>query len=101
MNPGKTQYFEVVKDRQQYLGKRFFKWEWSSNHIVQVCLEYGEPKRGRGANVGIYLIHTSTFASNYFAAGYLKPSTKARFEKEANKVCALLIGKELKTITNA
>jgi hypothetical protein len=76
-----TQFFEIKKERQEYLGVRFFKWTPLNGEIVQVCFGKGEPKRGRSDNFGVYHISQMTFFSNYLAMGYAVPCTKEKFEK--------------------
>ena len=83
-------YFKIVKDRQEYLGNRYFKVDWSSDHIVQVCVHPGEPKRGRASNFGVYLISKQTFLSNYMPLNYVEPCTKGQFEKQFDTVVKLI-----------
>lgn len=86
-----TLYFKVKKDKNKYLGNRFFKWTGGEDKIVQVCVIPGEiTKKGRGHTIGAYYISKQTFASNYFVMDYIEPTTKKQFEKEFNKVVEFL-----------
>ena len=83
-------FYTIKRERVQYLGMRLFRWNQRSNEVLQIHLGGGEPKRGRNANFGIYMISTPTFFSNYLAMGYAVPCTKTSFKKAFDKVIQVL-----------
>lgn len=86
----KYQYYKVKKERQEYLGCRVFKVNFSFEEITQVCFSMGEVKKGKSNTPGIYFIHRLTFFSNYFSMGYVEPITKKEYEKYFKKVLIIL-----------
>lgn len=87
----KAQYYRIADTKQAWLGKRFFKWDVEHDMIVQVCFTTGEKRKGRQSAPGITAISKSTFASNYMMSGYVVPTTKKRFDNEAEKCYQFLI----------
>ena len=84
-------YLKVRKERQDWLGIRYFRLDWSSDKTLQICLSNGaEIKRGRGNNIGVYLISKMTLLSNYMAMDYVQPCTKREFENRFDKIVKLL-----------
>ena len=90
----KAQYYKITPKYEDWLGKRFFKWDIENDMIIQVCFTTGEKRAGRASTPGINTISKSTFASNYMVAGYIQPSTKSKFDKEAEKCYDYLIGQK-------
>ena len=84
------QYFKVKKDRQEYLGERYFKVDFTSDSVIQACIQCGEVKRGKGNYFGVYLIGKLTFFSNYLAQSYVEQITKQEYEKHLKKTIKLL-----------
>lgn len=84
-------YLKVCKDHNEYLGERYFKLDWNSDKVVQVCLSNGrDVRRGRSNTIGVYLISKQTLFSNYMAMKYLEPCTKRAFEKQFQLVVDFL-----------
>lgn len=86
----KDQYYKVKKERLEYLGERFFRFNHSSEKVVQVCLTCGDVKKGKSNTFGIYLIHKMTLFSNYLAPNYIEPCTKKQFDNQFDKVVKML-----------
>ena len=84
------QYFKVKKERIEYLGERYFKFNYNTEKVIQVCLTVGDVKKGKSNTYGVYLIHRMTFFSNYLATSYIEPCTKNEYEKQFNKVFNML-----------
>lgn len=76
-----AQYFEINKDRREWLGVRFFKWLPASSEVIQICVAPGDPRRGKSNNFGIYTISQMTFFSNYMAMGYAVPCSERVYQK--------------------
>lgn len=85
----KYQYFKITKEREQYKGQRYFRMNFDDEYVTQVCLLTGEPKRGIGASIGMYLITKLTFFSNYLNF-YVEPTTKAQWDNAVKKVNDIL-----------
>ena len=82
-----TVYFEIVKERQQYLGVKFFAFSHDSDTVLQVCTCPGvELRRGRTNSIGVYTISKMSMATNYIAMGYVTPITKTQYKKELIKM---------------
>ena len=76
------QYFAIAKERQEYLGVRFFRWDMIANKVTTVVIGPAPcARRGRSDNFGIYHISTATFFANYLAMKYAVPCSKHLFEK--------------------
>jgi len=86
----KNQFFKVKQDRLEYLGERYFKFNYTSEKVVQVCITCGDVKKGKSNTFGIYLIHKMTLFSNYLAPCYIEPCTQKEFIKQFNKVVNML-----------
>ena len=84
-------YLEIVKDRQEYLGERYFRLDFSSDSVLQICAGSGDTqRRGRSNNIGVYLISKQTLAANYMAMSYLNSCTKRKFDNKLKSVIQLL-----------
>jgi hypothetical protein len=83
-------YYKVRKERRDYKGDRYFKFNSFSEKVVSVCVNPGEEKKGRTNAFGVYLIHRITFLSNYMAMDYIEPCTKKEYQKNFNKVFEML-----------
>jgi hypothetical protein len=86
-----AEYFRVCAERRDYKGDRYFKVDWQSDKVVQVCIHHGEIKAGRTNSFGVTLIHRLTFTSNYLAYRYVKHCSKEEYEKKFNEVVKMLI----------
>lgn len=86
----KDQYFKIRKERRDYLGERYFKFNYNSEKVVQVCLNPGDVKKGKSNTFGVYIIHRMTLASNYLAPNYIEACSKKEYEKQFKKAIKLL-----------
>jgi len=80
-------------ERVEWLGSRFFKYDMQNRDVLQVCFGSGEPRRGKGNNIGIYYIHNTTFLTNYFGPGYIEPIEQAQYEEKLSMMVAALTDK--------
>lgn len=83
-------YYKVRKERHDYLGERYFRYNNDSETCVQVCIFSGDVKKGKSNTFGIYVIHKMTLFANYLAPGYVEPCTKREFDKHFNKCVEIL-----------
>jgi len=90
MNTARDQYFKIAKDRQDYKGDRYFRYNPHSTLVTQICYTNGEMKKGRSNVFGITNIHRMTFVSNYMLYSYLTPTTKKVFDDKFKKMVKLL-----------
>ncbi len=84
------QYFKIRKERQDYKGIRYFRFNYDTEKVVQVCSFTGDVKKGKSNTFGVYLIHRLTFFTNYLAINYCEPCTKREFEKAFEKTVKML-----------
>lgn len=80
------QYFKVTASRHQYLGDRYFRYDYDSEICTQICKTVGDIKKGKSNTYGVYLISKLTFFGNYLGPGYIEVITKAEFTKHFNQV---------------
>lgn len=85
-----NQYFKIKKERQNWLGIRFFRVNYIEGNVVQVCVAPGEERRGRGNMLGICVLSKITFFSNYLSMIYVQPCTRAEYNKQFEKVVKIL-----------
>ena len=85
----KLQYYTTVT-RESYIGKRYFKVDWKNDEVVQVVLNGGDYKKGKGNQVGIYVVSRVTFIGNYLGR-FVEPCTKAEYIKGFKKVVEYLV----------
>lgn len=85
-----VQYFKVTAARFQYLGERYFRYDFQSDICTQICKTVGDIKKGKSNTFGIYLINKVTFFGNYLGPGYLQPISKAEFTKQFDQVVEAL-----------
>lgn len=83
-------FFKITKERNEWLGKRYFKIDLKSDSVIQVLVTCGEIKKGRGNTFGIYLISRMTFFSNYLAMNYAVPCSQKEYEKNFKEVLSYL-----------
>lgn len=83
------QYFKIKKENQHYKGVRYFRVNFDHENATQVCLSSGEPRRGMGQPIGLYLIAKTTFFQNYFQF-YTEPATKAQYDKAIKQIMLIL-----------
>ena len=86
----RTQYYRIIKRQREYRGIRFFKFTLSSQSVIQVCVSEGEIKKGKGHSMGIVLIHSMTFLSNYLAPGAVELCRRDEYERAFVKTVKLL-----------
>lgn len=85
-----TQYFKVKPEREEYLGKRYFRFNFADEKTIQVCISCGDVKKGKSNTFGVYLITKMTFLSNYFATGYILPCAKEEYEEYFDNTVKML-----------
>jgi hypothetical protein len=83
------QYYKILKDKSDYKGVRYFRFNHLGDYVYQVVVNPGYDKKGRNSCFGIYFIHRTTFLSNYFTY-YVEPCTKKEYEKNFDKVVKML-----------
>lgn len=86
----KDEFYKVIDNRTDYKGVRYFRFNLTSEKVVQVTMNHGEAKKGRTNCFGVSLIHRLTFLSNYMAPGYLVKCTKKEYQKNFTKVVKML-----------
>lgn len=72
-------YFATNSSRNNR-GKRFFREDPKNDDLVQVTVDAGSIKRGRGNLVGITRITKSTFSANYYYPGYVSECSKKEYD---------------------
>lgn len=86
-----VQYLKVKKDKQAYLGVKYFKFNFSEERVIQVCCHPGElVRRGRTNAIGIYTVSKMTLLSNYLGMSYLENCTKKEYENKFEEVVKIL-----------
>lgn len=84
-------FLKVRKERQEYLGVRYFKFNYDSQTVIQICVNVGATvKKGKANNVGVYMIHRMTLFSNYMAMDYTEPCSKKEYESKFNEIIKIL-----------
>jgi len=86
----KITYYKIKTEHFNYKGDRYFKFDPSSEHVLQVCFNQGCKKGGRSNAIGVYEISRVTFLNNYYN-DYAEKSTKREFEKKFFKTINNLI----------
>jgi hypothetical protein len=81
-----VQYFKVTKSRHQYLGDRYFRFDYQAEICTQICKTVGDIKKGKSNTYGVYLISKLTFFGNYLGPGYIEVINKAEFTKHFDEV---------------
>lgn len=84
------QYFKVKKERQHYLGIRYFRVDFNAESTLQLCISSGDMKKGKANNFGMYLISKMTFYTNYAACQYVEHCKKSEFEKHRKMIVKIL-----------
>lgn len=84
------EYYKITKDRQHYIGIRYFKFNWNEEQVVQVIVFPGEEKRGKGPNFGICLISKLNFMANYLGSQKVVPATLKEYKTNFDKVVKAL-----------
>jgi len=84
------QYMVTAEHRREWLGHRFFKYSIHSDTVIQVVLNPGQEKKGRGHVFGVYVIARQTLFANYLGMGYAIPTTKREYSKAFDKVVKIL-----------
>ena len=82
MKVNKDQYLKIRPERRDYLGERYFRFNFDNDKVVQVCASTGDTKRGKSNTIGIYAIAKLTFYSNYLSLNYVEVCSKKDFEKK-------------------
>lgn len=83
---GTIRYYKVVKDKQGFLGQRYFAFSKKEHSVMQVCIENGDNNRGKSNCAGLYLIGRLTFLSNYLAMNYVELTTKKEYTEKFNEI---------------
>jgi len=83
------EYFKIIKDRQDYLGVRFFKVQYGSEFVTQVCVDCGDVKKGKANTFGVYLITSNTFFSNY-AGRYVEKCSAKKYNEMFDRMVKIL-----------
>lgn len=84
------QYYKVKKDKRQYRGERYFKYNPNSEKVTQICVSPGEEKKGKSNTFGIYLIHKNTFLINYLTLGYVEKTNRMKYQHNFDKIVEYL-----------
>lgn len=84
------QYFKVKKDRQHYLGIRYFRVDFNAHSVLQLCIFSGDMKKGKANNFGMYLISKTTFYTNYAACQYVESCKRSEFEEQQKMIVKIL-----------
>lgn len=83
-------FYKIKADRITQQGDRYFRYNFNSNHAIQVCLQCeNETKRGRGHYIGIYQISRQTFLTNWYPR-YIEECSEVVFDEAFNKAIQLL-----------
>jgi hypothetical protein len=83
-------FYKIKEDRISQQGERYFKYNFNSNHAIQVCLQCeNETKRGRGHYIGIYQISRQTFLTNWYPK-YINECSEDDFNTAFSKATQLL-----------
>lgn len=86
-----TLYFRIIKERQDYLGERYFKANFEDDYVVQVMAKKGNTGgKGQKQNIGVYLISKITFVGNYMAVNSITATTKTVYEKMFDEVSKMI-----------
>lgn len=83
------EYFKIIKERQDYLGVRFFRVQYGAEYVTQICVDCGDVKKGKANTFGVYLITSNTFFSNY-AGRYVEPCSKKEYDNQFIKMVSIL-----------
>lgn len=86
----KDEYYRVIKDRQDYKGEKYFRFNPASEKVVQICFNMGDIKKGRTNSFGVYMIHRLTFLSNYYAYRYVESISKKLFDSKFQEIIKML-----------
>lgn len=84
-------FYKVKPDKQAWLGNRYFRFNFETEKVTQVCINVGESvKKGKSNTIGIYFIHKTTLMCNYMSMNYLIPASKSEFKKKFDMVVKML-----------
>jgi len=83
-------YYKVVKERQDYKGVRYFKFDPMAEKVIQITVNQGEQKKGRANLFGIGMISRITFFCNYLTMGYVMECTKKEYETKFTDIVKML-----------
>lgn len=84
-------YYRIADARNEYLGVRYFKVvQERMDSVIQVVVNPGQERKGRGHTFGVYLISRITFFSNYLSMNYAVPCTKKEYDKSFEAVLKYL-----------
>lgn len=84
------EYYEIKKDKRDYKGKRYFRFDPHGDRVLQVCVNNGKTKKGRTNNFGIYYISRTTFLTNYYGMKYVNQIKFKKFKRKYKLVELLL-----------
>ena len=85
------QFYRTKTDMARYLGERYFRFSPHEEKVLQICMGPGEVGgKGKGHNIGVYLISKQSFATNYLAMNQLENISKTIFENRRKQILNLL-----------
>ncbi len=85
----RIEHYKVKKERWDYLGVRYFRVNFNSESVTQICVDTGDVKKGKSNAFGVYLISKQTFFGNYFGR-YVDKCSKAEYDKIFKKIVKAL-----------
>jgi len=85
----KYQYFKIKKDRQEWLGEKYYRVADDTDSVLCVVRMPGEGKRGRPNTIGIFFITKQSFASNVFM--YVEMCMVKDFSKAFNIIHKMML----------
>lgn len=89
--PVKYQYVEVKREYRELLGERYFRFGYTDDKAVQVCLSAGnESKRGKASATGVFTVGKVTLMENYISMSFVKPISKSKFESKFAQAVEML-----------
>ena len=84
-----VKYYKVKDIELEYKGERYYKVDGSKEHVLQICFNRGQMKKGRTNTVGMYNVQRMTFMSNDYEY-YVEECTQEVFEEAFEKCIKLL-----------
>jgi hypothetical protein len=85
------QYVKVAKERRDYLGEKYFRFNFNEDTVVQVCMNPGSiTRRGKSNIIGVYVISKMTLLANYLGMSYVEQCTKEEFDQKFDEVINFL-----------
>ncbi len=86
------EYYEIRPDRKEYAGERYFKVQYDSETVLQVCFKPSPVmRRGRSNMIGLYVIDRMTFVTNYYGMDYVRPCNQKKFYDKCSEIVKMLL----------